>query len=142
MYKLILSLFVFTALLIACKNTPNAQSAAKDATPATGTVVYSGRIAETLWGDTQVPITVTLDHSTSTFLLNVDYDNTKTQEGEPVNDINDAGTFTKSNDPKWGNLYELSGETVGTMIFQVASNKLFELDHEKMNYTGLELGLK
>lgn len=130
-------------LLLACKNTPEIKpEQAQLQTPAAAPTVYEGSIAETLWEDKNVPIKVSLDKAVGTFTLDVDYDNTKSFEGEKVADLHDAGPFTLIKDAKWGDVYALEGKTTGTSLYQVSGNQLKELDHEKSDYTGQVLTMK
>lgn len=141
MKKLLFIIAITGFTQTACKKSGGAD-AAKTTQSASPTLAYEGAISETPWGDTNVPVTLTLDKATSTFIMTVDYDNTRTRDGQPVEDLNDAGTFTKVKDPKWGDVFELSGEITGTKLYQIASKTLLEISSDRATYTGLQLELQ
>lgn len=139
-------------MLAACQNKsqqteskPPTDSVATSQTEVkTDTLVFEGKLKETAWGDKNAIQWITLHNiigseDKGTFELVTDYDNTKTHEGKPVEDLIDSGSFDVVQDPKWGTVFELAGPKTGTAYYQAIQAKLKKLDHEKKGYTGVEL---
>ena len=141
MKKLLFVIALAGIFQAACKKGPAAESA-QTTQSASPTLAYEGKIPQTPWGDTSVPISLTLDKATSTFVMTIDYDNSISRDGRAVADVYDAGTFTKVKDPKWGDIFELNGESTGATIYQIASKNLLEISPDKAAYTGLQLELQ
>ena len=136
MNKLFLSIVFLAASLVACNNAKTEQKATAN------TIVYEGKLKETIWEDKDVPMKIVLDKAAGTFTFDVDYNNNLMSEGEKVVDIKDMGTFKVEKDAKWGDLYVLSGNSTGTNYYQIDGKKIKGIDFEKTAYTGDELEMK